>query len=111
MHCRAYNIAGRAREVIQANVKALEKRHFSAATSWYGSLPSLLSSSPAVVLDPKDEAKVCDEQPDQSQKILHAVISDLHTAPGGGSCCCLASSQLMFAMFARFELGLSSSYF
>ena len=75
MHCRAYNIAGRAREVIQANVKALEKRHFSAATSWYGSLPSLFSSSPAVVLDPKDEAKVCDEQPEQSHKISHAVIS------------------------------------
>ncbi|KAL0027705.1 hypothetical protein WJX79_010517 [Trebouxia sp. C0005] len=55
---RAFNIASRARDIIQGNVRSLESRFATASPGWFTSLPSLFSSSPAKALDPKDEAKV-----------------------------------------------------
>ncbi len=79
--CRAFNIASRARDIIQGNVKSLESRfaavkllesRFARASSgWFTSLLgcSLLSLFPPKALDPKDEAKV--SQP-RSRRCLYA---------------------------------------
>lgn len=73
--CRAFNIASRARDIIQGNVKALESRFALAkkvesrlatapgwpTTSFIGR--TLLSFFPPKALDPKDDAKVSQPRP------------------------------------------------
>jgi len=73
--CRAFNLASRARDIIQGNVKALESRFALAkkvesrlatapgwpTTSFIGR--TLLSFFPPKALDPKDDAKVSQPRP------------------------------------------------
>ena len=81
LFCRAFNIASRARDIIQGNVKALKSRlalaksvesRFATEPGWpTNSLiaRSLLSLFPPKALDPKDDAKV--SQP-RSRQCLYA---------------------------------------
>ena len=60
LSCRAYNIAGRAREVIETNLKAVERRLTPPVPTLSSSLTTFFSSSPSpTALDPKVESQVC----------------------------------------------------